>query len=158
MFSAPFCGGNSLLDHAEDVVLAHDQGLFAVDLDLGAGVLAEEDAVAGLHVERLELPVLADLALAHGDHLPLGRLLLGRVGDDDAALGLLLFLDALHDDAVLKGTDLHVFLSSFESAPVAQGGRAETGWNDWGPGSRDVRLPRARWSLITRRGVSTGPA
>src|SRR5512137_55867 len=120
MFSAPFCGGKSLLDHAEDVVLAHDQVLLAVDLDLGAGVLAEEDPVSDLHVERLELAVLTDLALAHGDHLALGRLLLGRVGDDDAALRLLLFLDALHDDAVLKGTDLHV--SSPLSNPRSPGG------------------------------------
>src|SRR5512136_2193615 len=124
MFSAPFRWGESLLDHAEDVVLAHDQVLLAVDLHLGPGVLAEEDPVADLHVERLQLAVLADLALAHGDHLALGRLLLGRVGDDDAALGLLLFLDALHDDAVLKGTDLHV--SSPLSNPRPSPGEART--------------------------------
>ena len=45
-------GGSSLLEHGEDVVLAHDQVLLAVDLDLGAGVLAEQHAVALLHVER----------------------------------------------------------------------------------------------------------
>src|SRR5512140_896425 len=94
------------LDHAEDVVLAHDQVLLAVDLDLGPGVLGEEDAVAGLDVEGPDLAVLLDLAVAHGDHLALDRLLLGRVGDDDAALGLLLLLHALHDEAVLQRTDL----------------------------------------------------
>src|SRR5512135_423217 len=97
-----------LLEHAEDVVLAHDQRLLAVDLDLGPGVLGEQHAVAGLHVERVDLAVLAELALADGDHLALDRLLLRRVGDDDAALRLLLLLDALDDDAVLKRTNLHV--------------------------------------------------
>src|SRR4030095_14817753 len=33
----------SAFDHAEDVLLAHDQVLLAVELDLGAGVLAEQD-------------------------------------------------------------------------------------------------------------------
>src|SRR5688572_16842065 len=36
------------LDHAEDLVLAQDEVLHALDLDLVAGVLAEEDPVAGL--------------------------------------------------------------------------------------------------------------
>jgi hypothetical protein len=41
------------------------------------------------------------------------RLLLGGIGDDDAALGLLLGFDAAHDDAVVQGTELrfgHGFL------------------------------------------------
>jgi hypothetical protein len=33
-----------LLEDAEDFFFAHDQELFAVELDLGAGVLAEQDA------------------------------------------------------------------------------------------------------------------
>src|SRR5499427_7875205 len=41
-----------LLDHGEDFVLTQDQVLFVVDLDLGAGVLADEDAVTLLDVER----------------------------------------------------------------------------------------------------------
>ena len=90
----------------EDFVLAHDQVLLAVDLDLLAGVLAEEDRVACLDVERRDLAVLLDLALADGDDLALLRLLLGGVGDDDPADLLLAFFDALHDDAVVQGTDL----------------------------------------------------
>ena len=69
--------------------------LFAVDLHLGAAVLAEEDAVADLDVERADLAVLEDLAVADGDDLALDRLLLGGVGDDDAALGLLFFFTRL---------------------------------------------------------------
>src|SRR6185369_626798 len=38
------------LDDAEDLVLAHDEQLLAVELHFGAGVLAEQDAVAFLHV------------------------------------------------------------------------------------------------------------
>src|SRR5262245_6735614 len=41
----------SLLEDREDVFLAQDGVLFSVDLDLAAGVLAEEDAIALLHVE-----------------------------------------------------------------------------------------------------------
>src|SRR2546425_7639898 len=113
---------SSALDHAEDVLLAHDQMLFAVDLDLGAGVLAEQHGVAGLDVERDHLPVLADLSLPDGDDLPLLRLLLGGIGDDDAALGLLnLLLEALDEYPVLKWPDLHAHGSFRERKPVSDG-------------------------------------
>ena len=85
----------------EDLVLAHDEVLLAVDLDLLAGVLAEQDRVAVLDVERLTLAVVLDLAVADGDHLALLRLFLGGVGDDDPADLLLAFLEALDDDAVV---------------------------------------------------------
>jgi co-chaperonin GroES (HSP10) len=39
------------LDDAHDVVLAHHEELFAVQLHLGAGVLAEQHGVADLDVE-----------------------------------------------------------------------------------------------------------
>src|SRR6266404_7618133 len=42
---------SSLFDHREDVVLAQNQVLRAVDLDLVAGVLAEQDLVAGLDLQ-----------------------------------------------------------------------------------------------------------
>src|SRR5436189_2763674 len=90
------------LDDAEDVLLAEDQVLLAVELDLGTGVLAEQHPVAGLHVEGQHLPVLL-LARADRHHLPLLRLLLGGVGDDDAARALLLLLlDAPDDHPVLQ--------------------------------------------------------
>src|SRR4029079_5973257 len=54
----------SALDDAEDLVLAEDQTLLAFDLDLAARILPEQDPVAGLHVERDDLPVVVLLALA----------------------------------------------------------------------------------------------
>src|SRR5881398_2200495 len=67
------------LDDAEDVLLAEDQVLLAVELDLGTAVLAEQHPVAGLHVEGQHLPVLL-LAGPDRHHLPLLRLLLAVSG------------------------------------------------------------------------------
>ena len=78
-----------LRDHAHDVGFLHDQEVLAVDLDLGAGPLAEEDAIARLHIEGDELAALVAGAGADGDDFALLRLFLGGVGDDDAALRLL---------------------------------------------------------------------
>src|SRR5213593_1017515 len=50
-----------LLENGEDVFLAHDEVFLVVDLDLGARILAEQDLVAGLHVQRDLLAVVADL-------------------------------------------------------------------------------------------------
>ena len=102
--------GQRLLDDAHDVAFLHDDQLLAVDLDLGAGPLAEQHAVAGLDVERLKLAVLAAGAGADGDDLALHRLFLGGVGDDDAARGLLLRLDAPDQHAVVQRTESHVNL------------------------------------------------
>ena len=60
-----------LLDDAEDFFFAHDQEFLAVDLDLGAGVLAEEDFVAGLDVEREYFALVVRLAFSDGDNLAL---------------------------------------------------------------------------------------
>jgi hypothetical protein len=70
-----------------DFDLANDHNFLAVDLDLGPGVLAEQDPVPHLHVQGQLLPVLEHPAVADGQHLALHGLLLRRVGNDDAALG-----------------------------------------------------------------------
>ena len=69
----------------------------------------------------IELAGFVAAARADGDDLALRRLLLGGVGDDDAAGGLLLGVDTLDDHAVVQGTELefgHVFLVG----ALAQGG------------------------------------
>ena len=81
--------------------------LVAFDLDLGARVLAEEDAVADLDFEGAQRTVLEDFAVTDGEDLALQGLLLRGVGDDDAPLGLLFLFHALYDDAVRQGPELH---------------------------------------------------
>src|SRR5712692_3944616 len=96
-------------DDGQHFVLAHDEVVLPIELDLLAGVLAEENEVAGLHVERDALPVVLDLAGTGRDDLPLLRLLLGGIGDDDPADLLFAFLKALDDDAVVERSDVHGF-------------------------------------------------
>src|SRR5438067_2488657 len=98
-----------LLDDAEDVFLAHHQVLFAFDLDLGAGVLREQHAVADLDVEGADLAVFEDLAVADCQDLAFDRLFLGGIGNDDSALRLLFLLHALDDHAILQRSNLHGF-------------------------------------------------
>src|SRR5499427_4542836 len=96
-----------LLKDAEHILLAEDQVLLVVQGDLGAGVLAEEDAIAGLDVERDLLAVVRDLAVPNGDHLALLRLLLGAVRNDDAALLHLLLFLTLDENAIVQRANLH---------------------------------------------------
>src|SRR5690606_32754681 len=81
-------------DDPHDVAFLHDQQVFAIELDLGAGPLAEQDAVARLDVERRDLAVLGTGTRTDGDDLALARLFLGAVGDDDTPGRLFLGLDA----------------------------------------------------------------
>jgi len=77
------------------------------DADLAAGVLAEQHAVALLHVERVQHAVFVDAALADREDLALHRLLLGGVGDDQPALGLRFLVDTFHEDPVVQRSYLH---------------------------------------------------
>src|SRR5919204_2388181 len=72
--------------NAENFLFADDEEFLVVDLDLISGVLAEENAIAFLHIQRLTLSLFVLLASANGDHLTLLRLLLRSVGNDDAAM------------------------------------------------------------------------
>src|SRR5438094_4678590 len=89
-------------EDAEDVLLLHDEVLRAVQLDLAAGILPEEDPVAGLDRGRNLGAVLGDLPAADGDHPALLRLFLGGVGDEDAAVLGVLFLETLDEHAVVE--------------------------------------------------------
>src|SRR4030042_1639728 len=79
----------------------------APDLDLVSRVLGEEPPVTLVHVERTQRAIFSESPFAHRDHLALLGLLLGGVGDDDSTLGLLLFLDASHQDSVVQRSHLH---------------------------------------------------
>jgi hypothetical protein len=99
--------GSGSADDPEDVAFLHDQQVLAVDLDLGAGPFAEQDAVAGLDVERRDGAVLALGATADGDDFAFLRLFLGGVGDDDPAGRLLFGLYAPDQHAIVQRTKLH---------------------------------------------------
>src|SRR5216683_2968222 len=90
-----------LLDNGQHVIFLHDQILLVVDLHLGPRVLAEENAIVGLHIQRDLLAVLVHLPVAYRDDLALLGLLLGGIRDDDAALLDFLLLLALDEDAVM---------------------------------------------------------
>src|SRR5437660_3345451 len=76
----------ALVGGGEDVAAGEDQQVLAVDGDLRAAVLAVHDSVARLHVEGDQLArLLRPAAGPYGEHLAELGLLLGRVGNDDAA-------------------------------------------------------------------------
>jgi len=89
----------------EDVALAQDEELFALDLDLGAAVFGENDAVANLELRRETLAVLQHSPWADGDDLALLWLLFGRIGQHDPAPGLLLAGEDFDYDPVSKRLD-----------------------------------------------------
>src|SRR5215469_9856349 len=91
---------------AEDFFLTHDQEVFAVDLDFRAGILAEQNAIARLHIQRKGFALIVALAAADGDDFSLLRLVLGAVGDDDAAPGGLSLFYTTNYDAVVQGSQL----------------------------------------------------
>src|SRR5204863_4287350 len=99
------------LDDGQYFVLAHDQVLLTIEFDLLARVLAEENEVARLDVERDALAVVLRLAVAGGDDFALLRFFLRGVGDDDPADFLFAFLEALDNDAVVQRSDVHALYS-----------------------------------------------
>jgi hypothetical protein len=87
----------------EEVALGEDDVLLVLDLDLLPGVLRVEDTVADGDVHGDDVAFLVAAAGADSDDLALVGLLLGGVGDDDAAGEDLFLDDGLEDDLVGEG-------------------------------------------------------
>src|SRR5512144_1590172 len=96
-----------LFDDAEEIGFLHDQQLLTVDLDLRAGPLAEQHPITRLNVERDQLAILVTPTRTDGDDLAFLRLLLGGIGNNDAALSLFFLLESLDDHAVVQRPKLH---------------------------------------------------
>src|SRR4051812_37545644 len=96
-------------DDREDVALAEDQELLALDRDFGAAVLPVLHLVANLDVHRNAL-VLLESAGSDGDDLALLRLLLRCVGDIQPTAHLFALLERSNDDAVGQWADLRTGL------------------------------------------------
>jgi hypothetical protein len=62
-----------------------------------------------LQVDRVNLAVLAPLAVAHCHHLALLRLFLGGLRDVKPTGGHGLLFNPLHDDTVLQRSEIHAF-------------------------------------------------
>src|ERR1700732_4889818 len=106
--------GGGAGEDAEDFIFLHDDELFAVDLDLGAGVLAEQDAVALMDGQGEGLAFVVGAAFAGGNDFSLLRLVFGRVGNDDAAAGGGSFLHTTYQNAVMERCKLRHDLNSFQ--------------------------------------------
>src|ERR1700727_2529591 len=81
--------GSCLRDAAnlrQNLFLAKDQIFLFIDLDVVAGIFAEENPIAGLHVERDATALFIQLPGAHRDYFGFLLFLLGPIGGDDSAL------------------------------------------------------------------------
>src|SRR5271169_4859967 len=100
------CRLGGAFQDAEDFFFAHDEEVFAVDLDLSAGILAEQHAITRLHVEGEGFTLVVGLASADGNDFAFLRLVFGTIGNDDATpSGFGLFYTTNHD-SVMQGSQL----------------------------------------------------
>jgi hypothetical protein len=83
------------IQNAENVVLAHDDVLCANQLCLGTGVFPKKDAIADFDIKGRQAAIRKPLAMTYGQDFTFLRLLLSRIGNDDAVARGLLFLNPL---------------------------------------------------------------
>src|SRR5207245_1064921 len=106
-----------LCEYGQNLVLAQDQDVLALEPDVRARVLPEQDLVAHLHIQGDLGAVVEDLAVADAEHLALLGLLLGRIGDDDPSLRGLLLLDAANDQTIVQRAYFHGVLLLYQCPP-----------------------------------------
>src|SRR6476661_5740227 len=98
---------SACFDDRQHFVLAHDEVLFTIDFDVLTRILAEQDHIARLDIERDAHAALSERAVAGGDHRASLRLLLRGVGNNDSAALLLTFFVATDDDSIVERPDIH---------------------------------------------------
>src|ERR1039457_46995 len=91
-----------LLDDSEDVVFSHHQKVITINLNFGAGILAEQHHIANLDIQRQDFTFFSLLAIAAGYDLSALRFLFCGFRDEKSPLGFGFFFDPLDEDAVLK--------------------------------------------------------
>src|ERR1044071_308579 len=101
-FSLCFRAFGGSFNHAKDVVLAHNQVLFVIELDFGSGVLTKQHSVTLFDVQRDAITTVEFLSGSGCYNLALLRFLFCAVRNDDAPTALFAFVDPLDDHAILK--------------------------------------------------------
>ena len=96
-----------MVNHREDVFLGHDDEVFAIDFDFGAGVGREEHGVAFLDREGHAVAGFSVQDAVEGHDLAFLGLVLCGLGQEDAGVGAIRGFRTLHDDLVAEGTNLH---------------------------------------------------
>ena len=110
------------VEDREDLVFAHDEVLLTVDLDFLAGILAEEDGVARLHVQRLPRAVARSLAAGprrRGDAREVPRSLPAS-HRTRPVMAMREQLERLIDEMVTKGVRYDDAQREFEKKFIAQ--------------------------------------
>lgn len=76
-----------LFQHAQDVVLTHEEMFYTVDFNLCSAILGKKDPIPRFNIHRGSFAVIAHLSGADGDDFPLLGLFLSnlkqRVGQKD---------------------------------------------------------------------------
>src|SRR5204863_7577329 len=124
-----------------------------LQLELGPGVLGEEDGVADLHLHGDLLALVAHAAGADGDDRAALRPLGAGVGQDDAAAGGLLARGGLDHHAVAQRADLRRGCGFAHGSSTSSGvGRPVR----WAAGARraSTRAPR----VLTPPSYASRPA
>jgi len=115
----------SAFDDGHDVVLAEDEQVVAVDLYLGARILAEEDLVALLDIQRDEFADFVSAAGTDGNDFALLRFFAGCVRHDKPTGCLGLSVSTLNDNAVVKGAEIHIECSKVVAPRTRRRKKAE---------------------------------
>src|SRR5229473_2852608 len=108
-------------DDAHDVGFFHNDQVFAVELDLVARPFAKQHPVAGLHIERMDLAVVAADTRPDSHDFALGRLFACGIRDQDAAGALLDFIDAADHHPVVQWPEFHDNSPSTQASPEPTG-------------------------------------
>jgi len=98
-------------DLGQDVTLAEDLHLAAIDLDVGTTELAEEHFVTDDDAHRSTFTTLEQPAGTDGDHGASLRLFLGRVGQHDATRGGFLGTKRLDNNSIVQRIQLHLYFT-----------------------------------------------
>src|ERR1700720_1232393 len=98
-----------------DVVLAHDQVVLTVDLDLAAAIFGEGDFVADCDIQFDLLAIVVELGSADGNDGPLLRLLFRHIGNDDISLLDFFLFERLNQHAIAER--LHIDCDMFSILP-----------------------------------------
>src|SRR5215216_3089173 len=91
-----------LLNHGDQIVSVEYLEFFAIELDLGSAILADEDAVANFDFERRLLAVVIGFASPERANDAFSGLFFRGIGDDNPALLCFLLFGGFYENSIAK--------------------------------------------------------
>lgn len=98
-------------DNSLNVFFSHDEVFFSFNFDFGTRIFGKKNLIAYFDIQCYSFTIFGNFAIPYGQDFTFLGFFFSCIGNNDTALGFLLFGQSLDDQTIMKGTNLEFFVT-----------------------------------------------